>query len=367
MLDDLIPSEAFRARFAQYERPRRLIDAPWFARRMDELDRVGEREDQRDVLRQLREAAEGVRSPLELPGHLLDVFRSHGAEQGVKRLGRVLPTTPLIALYRAMKHPSSQPEHHAIAEALLAAHGLLVEAVRESAGRFAAYPNAPQPEGVRGGTPDDAPFDPSRRGRVVAHQLSVHRTVVVSDAPELSFRYVAREALPARATDNARFDDVAGTPAGSAISTDLLLANVQPGSPPIFAELKVAEGSRYDANPFYALVQTLAVATQAATRAQRQRFASHYPGHFAPSGDAEPAVDAYVVIHGEPPAKHKLWHALDERAAELAARLTADPKFTSRVRRLVGLNLATPDAEVPSATVRWPVSAPAAARRLTRT
>ena len=356
MLDDLIPSEAFRARFARYERPRRLIDAPWFGLRMEALDRVGPRGHQPDLLHELREAAAGVRSPLELPGHLLDVYRSHGEGDGLKPLGRILPTTPLVALYRAMKSPSSQAEHLAIAEALLKAPALLVEAVQESTRRFAAYPNASRPDAVRGGTPDNAAFHPTTRGRAVAHKLSAHRTVSVSDAPELSFQYVAREALPARATGNARFDDVAGTPARSTISTDLLLANAQPGSPPIFGELKVTEGSDYDANPFYALIQTLAVATQAATQAQRQRFASHYPEHFAPSGDAGPVVDAYVVIHGEPLAKNKLWHALDERAAELAARLTADPKFTSHVRRLVALNLATSGSEVPAATVRWPGS-----------
>jgi hypothetical protein len=271
----------------------------------------------------------------------------------LKPLGRILPATPLVALYRAINKASSQPEHKQIADRLVEAPDVLVEALIESVRRFTAYPNTEPPEDVRGSTPDDAKFSLTRRGRVVAHRLSVHRTVVVSTAPELSFQYVAREALPSRATGNARFDDMTGTPATSAISSDLLLANLQPGSPPIVAELKVADASDYDANPFYALVQTLAVATQAATVAQRQRFASHYPEYFPARPDGEPSVDAYVLIHGEPPAKHKLWHTLDERAAELAGALTTDPRFAFHVRRLVALNLATSDSAPPSATVRW--------------
>lgn len=57
MLDELIPSDDFRARFARFERPPRLAEAPWFASRMDELERIRAPKDQPNALQRLREAA----------------------------------------------------------------------------------------------------------------------------------------------------------------------------------------------------------------------------------------------------------------------------------------------------------------------
>jgi len=92
-----------------------------------------------------------------------------------------------------------------------------------------------------------------------------------------TYVYVDREIVPARTTAGKRatmanrFDDERKTRSTGAMKADLLLRS-RPAGRPAIGEVKVSTAKGDDADPVYALVQALALASQLASTAQRSRL-----------------------------------------------------------------------------------------------
>lgn len=101
-----------------------------------------------------------------------------------------------------------------------------------------------------------------------------------------TYRYIAREIVPARTTVKApvmanSFDD--SRRSTRAMKADLLLCS-EAGRPTV-GEVKVSTARGDDADPLYALVQALALAAQLTAASQRERLCRHYGNAgFAASG-----------------------------------------------------------------------------------
>lgn len=139
------------------------------------------------------------------------------------------------------------------------------------------------------------------------------------------YAYIDREIVPARTTAGRRatmanrFDDEARTRSTSAIKADLLLRSLPNGRPTI-GEVKVSTAKGDDADPFYALVQALALASQLASANQRSRLHRHYPKEdFAEEGPLDVLVLLFLIAES---GGGKTYRAeLVKLAGELCARL----------------------------------------------
>jgi hypothetical protein len=114
------------------------------------------------------------------------------------------------------------------------------------------------------------------------------------------YLYVDREVEPARTTIKSatmanQYDDEARTRSTSAISADLLLRSLLDGRPTV-GEVKLSTASGDDADPFYALIQALALASQLASANQRGRLRRYYEG-FAEDGPLDVLV--FLFLMGE--------------------------------------------------------------------
>lgn len=162
----------------------------------------------------------------------------------------------------------------------------------------------------------------------------------VEGAPELGFRYVERELVPARTTEPARYSN--GEEARRFIRFDLLLA----GELPILGEVKL-KGDNGSA--FYALVQLLASLAEMATKAQRQRVWRHYAGLLPDPRTGR--FELYLLFY-EFNFRSKPKSEILRLTDRLAGKLIACPEIAKHVRRIVALD------------ATWPVEGRIAFRKL---
>jgi len=141
-----------------------------------------------------------------------------------------------------------------------------------------------------------------------------------------TYVYVDREIVPARTTAGKRatmanrFDDERKSRSTGAMKADLLLRS-RPDGRPAIGEVKVSTAKGDDADPVYALVQALALASQLASTAQRSRLRGHYPGeNFAQDGPLDVLVFLFLIAESKGKKTHRA--TLIRLASELCTRLT---------------------------------------------
>ena len=156
---------------------------------------------------------------------------------------------------------------------------------------------------------------------------------VVGD-PGLDFAFVDYEVPPARKTGRARFED--GLPSTSGMKMDLLLKSRD--RIPVVGEAKVSTDTGDDKDPFFALVQALALAAQVVTPKQLARLALHYPKErFRQEG----VVDVVVVLFKPSlTANSTFQDALYRQSVKLVDVLIQQCQLKKRVRRLAFIEAA---------------------------
>jgi hypothetical protein len=157
-------------------------------------------------------------------------------------------------------------------------------------------------------------------------------------ARDLACDYVDRELVVQRTTSPAAWDDGASN-RGGGTRLDILLADRADGTP-IVGEVKLPG----DRDPYYALIQALACASNLATPKQYERMRNHlYLGRF-PARPTPPRFDVFVLAveapgtEGQPP-KGRYQAELREAAEGLAPALLAQPDLARHVRRIATLRL----------------------------
>ena len=111
------------------------------------------------------------------------------------------------------------------------------------------------------------------------------------------YEYVDREVVPARTTNKKaaamanRFDDMNQSRSTAAMKADILFRSL-PGNRPAIGEVKVSSRGGDDADPVYALVQALALASQLVGIRQRVRLNNHYQSAFAENSP----VDIMILL-----------------------------------------------------------------------
>jgi len=125
------------------------------------------------------------------------------------------------------------------------------------------------------------------------------------------YLYVDREVVPARTTAGRgatmanRFNDEARTRSTSAMKADLLLQS-SPTARPTIGEVKISTAKGDDADPVYALVQALALASQLVNTNQRSRLRRHYPrGNLAEAGPLDVVVFLFLTAESEGGKTHR--------------------------------------------------------------
>jgi hypothetical protein len=144
-----------------------------------------------------------------------------------------------------------------------------------------------------------------------------------------AYSYVDREIVPARTTAGKlaamanRFDDEEVSRSTRAMKADLLLRSLPDGRPTI-GEVKVSSVKGDDADPFYGLVQALALASQLAGTQQRLRLRRHYQAaEFADEGPLDVLV--LLVLIAERPGKRTYRRQLIELTNALCTHLDQGP------------------------------------------
>ncbi len=279
---------------------------------------------------------------------------------------RTIPTTPLVKRYRGLG-PKSQAERLEEARDLLEGPETLASEFAASVERFSAYDNAAEhfyppsraqrtasnvvgrtndivlPLRDRGGLkPVDAP------DRLVDHDAGERVTAVRAD--DLACDYVDRELVVQRTTSPAAWDDGASN-RGGGTRLDVLLAD-RADRTPIVGEVKLPG----DRDPYYALVQALACASNLATLNQYERMRRHLPRGRFPQLEGPPRFDIFVLVIEEAgqeglPLKGRYAEDLKQTAEALAPRLLTQPGIARHVRRIATLRLASDQGEI-SARVR---------------
>ena len=140
-----------------------------------------------------------------------------------------------------------------------------------------------------------------------------------------TYSYVDREIVPARTTAGKlatmanRFDDEEASRSTRAMKADLLLRSLPDGRPTI-GEVKVSSIKGDDADPFYGLVQALALASQLAGTQQRLRLRKHYQAaEFADKGSLDVLVLLFLIA--EKPGKRTYRRQLIEVTDALCTHL----------------------------------------------
>jgi hypothetical protein len=267
-------------------------------------------------------------------------------------VSRTIPTTPLVRRYRALA-PKSQAERLAEAREMLECPEALAAEFAASVERFSGYDNAsehfyPPTRAVRkagamvkrtndvvlalrdrgGLDPVDAP------DRLVDHTAGVSPVA----AADLACDYVDRELVVQRTTSPAAWDDGASN-RGGGTRLDVLLADRRDRTP-IVGEIKLPG----DRDPYYALVQALACASNLATPNQYERMRAHMPAGRFPAREHPPRFDIFVLVVEEHSPRGRYMGDLHRTAEALAPRLLAEPSVAQYVRRIASLRLVPPDA-----------------------
>jgi len=148
----------------------------------------------------------------------------------------------------------------------------------------------------------------------------------VRGEPNLDFRYVERELVPARTTAAAEYSN--GQAKGKFIRFDLLLA----AELPILCELKL----RHDnSSAFYALVQLLTSMSELATESQRERLWRYYSPDLPDPRFAR--FDLYLMFHGFN-FNSKPKSEILGLTGRLAEELLLFSEISTHVRRIVMLD-----------------------------
>jgi hypothetical protein len=200
----------------------------------------------------------------------------------------------------------------------------LVELFARSVSAFALYAN-PNEKFVGDGRTDPPPVRDTKKidtGPAAAAYLRfLEKTINIEGLG--GYVYVDREVRPARTTSGPdagmanRFDDEARTRSTSAMSADLLLRSLPNGRPTV-GEVKLSTADGDDADPFYALIQALALASQLVSASQRARLCRYYKG-FAEKGPLDVLV--FLFLMGEYKGTRTYRKELVELAGELCRRL----------------------------------------------
>ena len=165
-----------------------------------------------------------------------------------------------------------------------------------------------------------------RRTEQFAAVLKAQSRGSVQGEPELDFRYVERELVPARTTATAQYSN--GQAKGKFIRFDLLLA----AELPILCELKL----RHDnSSAFYALIQLLASLSEVATDSQRERLWRYYSPELPDPRDGR--FDLYLMFH-EFNSNSKPKSEILELTGKLAEELIRFPEISTHVRRIAMLD-----------------------------
>lgn len=245
--------------------------------------------------------------------------------------GREIPVTPLLELYRRLRH-QPQAERVAEAERYAAAPDLLADCYHRSVVTFASYENdEPFYPGRHSGMEPLPSGAPIVRGRDLGCALAprpgtdpFHR---VDGIAGLELRLVDYEIEPARTTGSARFTD--GAKATQGMTLDLLMAD-RLGVPAI-CEVKTPG----DMDPFFALVQALACAAHLASDSQRARLRAHV---------GEPVArfdrcDVFVILVTPASPRRALYQPrFREAALTTISGLEGDARITGSIRHLALLD-----------------------------
>jgi hypothetical protein len=151
---------------------------------------------------------------------------------------------------------------------------------------------------------------------------------LVESHPELNFRYVEREIVPARTTTGETYSN--GLNQRRFIRFDLLLAS----DLPILAEVKLAGDNQ---SAYLALIQLIASLAEIATPSQRHRLWRYY-GHFLPAAENS-SFDLYLLFHNfnfRSKPKCEMLRLTDQ----LTAKLVDCPEFARHVRRIAAFDSA---------------------------
>ena len=274
---------------------------------------------------------------------------------------RTIPTTPLVRRYRDLG-PMSQAQRLAQARKALDQPEALASEFAASVERFRAYDNArehfypptraPRQAGAVVERTNDlvlalrdhGGLDPrDALDRVTDHDAGSGVTSVA--AVDLACDYVHRELVVQRTTSPAGWDDGASN-RGGGTRLDVLLAD-RADRTPIVGELKLPG----DRDPYYALVQALACASNLATPNQYARMRAHLRAGRFPAGENPPRFDIFVLVVEEPghegiTPKGRCANGLKLAAETLAPRLLAQPAIARFIRRIATLRLARDPGEV---------------------
>jgi hypothetical protein len=192
----------------------------------------------------------------------------------------------------------------------------------------------------------DDPFHPKRR----PERLGQYKRSTIASTPELvawiaacpqpdgiwtvlgedglDFAFVDYEVPPLRTPSVTKFED--GLLSTSGMKMDLLLRS-RDGTP-IVGEAKVSTSEGDDKDPFFALMQALALAAQLLTPSQLERLRQHYPeAGFSKTS----AADIFVLLF-KPSQSAKATYQADlyEQAVSLSEALQSQPALSKRLRRL---------------------------------
>jgi hypothetical protein len=167
---------------------------------------------------------------------------------------------------------------------------------------------------------------------------------LVENDEQLDFVYLDREVPIAHRRKHPRIDDD--------LTVDLLLANARDGTP-IVGEVKRADPAdplNADADPYYALMQSLAAVSMLATTSQLKRLQLHTPlSEYGVNTDGR--VDIYLMALNT--AKGTAMEELSSVVGEIARKLLAHPATVSPLRRIALLDLAETPERTLRITRRW--------------
>lgn len=255
-----------------------------------------------------------------------------------------IPLTELRHLYGMFDLFTSLDCHRALAEEVLRDKnpGLLAGMFHRSVERFGEYTNIEEPfypeRPPRKDLPDATKIDSIGGDLCLTAFLKIGGTAEVVDSPELSFRFVDRQIVPARTTGNVVYENDERSIRGCRL--DWLLANAHDRLP-IIAEVKVGS----DKDPFYALIQLLMYAAELVTVSQLARLQRHYPQRFTlpvmtgrETGSSDPVLDLYIVLSNYNPRSGVRQEIL-ETTNQLCQRLVAESGISRYIRRIACLDV----------------------------
>ncbi len=244
--------------------------------------------------------------------------------------GRLIPKTVMRHLYNLLEVFASKHCRLALAEEVLRVPSRLARQFRASVEHFSRYDNISETFVPTNGNRNPLP-DCGQLTRITStNELSAFLVQQqegmgnIANEPDLNFQFIERELIPARTTGHAVYED--GTSAQRGVQLDWLLINRQDDAP-IVTEIKVGD----DADPFYALVQSLMYVSELVTSSQWERLKQHY--HQFHSLDESPSVDIYLVV-SDFNDRSKIQCDIKNATSQICECLIGEPDVYKFVRRI---------------------------------